>query len=243
MAAQPGLNRRSRDFPRVDLELPVEFSYAGKTYQDRITTLGGGGLFLTSTGVIMLGNEIEVRFRPGKRLSLIQARVKALYQIPQKGTGFQFTQIGPQHRQVILRLIRRKLTERRKDPRAPLAIQITSDESMVLGFSRDVSGGGMYVETPKPLPSRSTVSLRFHLEDGGSLVVAQGVVAYQVERLGMGIRFTEIQRKDRGRIEAYVSKWAGAADSTKARTSSRDKSPLHHLLGRSKSRRAGYRND
>lgn len=212
MSTQPWAERRSPEYPRVGVDLPVELSYAGKTLRERATTLGGRGMFLAFTSPLPLGCEIDLRFRPAKHLPVLQTKAKVLYQIPQKGTGVQFTEIDAQDRQMLLRLIHHRLADRRKYPRAPLATRVLCNESMSLAFSRDVSLGGMFVGTSQPVPVGSELRLRFHLEDGGPVIVADGEVAYQVEKLGMGVRFNDLSPDDRNRIEAYVGKSAVVTD-------------------------------
>lgn len=211
--AWPGQDTRSPNFPRVNVDLPVEVSYSGGTLRQRVTTLGGGGMFLALTDPFSIGVEIDVRFRPAKHLPVIQARARTLYQIRSRGLGVQFTEIDPEHRQMLLRLIHHRLAEQRKDPRAPLVTQVTCEQGMSLAFSRDISQGGMFVETPQPVAVGSQVGLRFHLNDGGPVIVASGEVTYQVGKLGMGVRFSEVSPTDRNRIEAYVAKSADLADS------------------------------
>ena len=138
---------KSVDYPRVTVNLPVELSYDGRTFQERATTLGGGGMFLAVTTPLPTGTEMRIRFRPAKHLPAIQAKAKVVYQIAGRGTGIEFTEIDPQDRQVLLRIIHRRTADRGREARVPLATQIYSDEGMSLAFSRDVSVGGMFVET------------------------------------------------------------------------------------------------
>ncbi len=219
MGEEASVERRSPGYPRVSVDVPVELSYAGRTWRVHATTLGGGGMMLSVTDPPPVGAEIDLRFRPAKHLPVIRAKAKVLYQIPQKGTGVQFTEISPEDRQILLRLIHHRLADQRKYPRAPLVAQVEFEESMSLSFSRDVSLGGMFVETPQMAPVGSRVRLRFHLENGGPVIVAEAEVAYHVGKLGMGVRFNKISSDDRNRIGAYIAKWAAAADPTEASSS------------------------
>ena len=79
---------------------------------------------------------------------------------------------------------------------------------MSLTFSRDVSRGGMFVDTRDPLPIGTEIALCFHLNDGGPIVVALGEVKYHVTKLGMGVQFLELSPADRKRIDDYVAKSA-----------------------------------
>jgi c-di-GMP-binding flagellar brake protein YcgR len=152
------------------------------------------------------GTEISLRFRPARHLTVMQVRGAIRYSLPGKGSGVEFVEIRHEDHQMILRLIHSKAASRRKHPRVPLATQIYCQECMSLAFSRDVSRGGMFVETRDPLPIGSEITIRFHLGDEGPIVVALAEVKYHVTKLGMGVHFLELSAADRKRIDEYVAK-------------------------------------
>ncbi len=180
-----------------------------ETFRTQASTLGGGGIFFGVQAPPAPGSEFIVRFRPAKHLPVIQAKVKVCYHVQGKGVAVEFTDISPQHRQLILRLIHHKSADKRKLPRAPLAAQIECQQCLSLAFARDVSIGGMFIDTKKPLPVGSRLNLRFNLDDGGPIVVTVAEVVYEVEKLGMGIQFSELAVPDRKRIEGYIKKFQG----------------------------------
>jgi c-di-GMP-binding flagellar brake protein YcgR len=194
-----------RRFPRVLTKFRVEYTVGDKTARGRASTLGGGGLFLLSPAILSPNTEIVLRFRPAKHLPFIEAKGKVRYALPGKGSGVEFTQLSEENLHLILRLIHHKLANRRRYSRAPLATQVYCQECMSLAFSRDVSLGGMFIETGNPLPVGSEVSLRFHLDDGGPIVVTAAEVKYSVQKLGMGVEFVELPPADRKRIADYVA--------------------------------------
>jgi c-di-GMP-binding flagellar brake protein YcgR len=170
----------------------------------RASTLGGGGLFLEKAQELLPGSEVRVRFRPAKHLPFIEARAKVCYVTPGDGAGLEFTEISSEGHQIILRLIHHKTANRRQFPRAPLATQIQCEGCMALAYSRDVSAGGMFVETTVPCEKGARVELRFHLNDGGPVILAQADVKYLVPKLGMGVEFVNLSPPDRERLENYV---------------------------------------
>jgi len=194
-----------RKYPRVFTVFSVEYALGDRTVRARATSLGGGGLFLQGQS-LPEGTEISLRFRPARHLPVMQVRGVIRYTLPAKGSGVEFAEIRHEDHQMILRLIHSKSASRRKHPRVPLATQIYSQECMSLAFSRDVSRGGMFVETREPLPIGSEITLRFHLGDDGPIVVALAEVKYHVTKLGMGVQFREVSTADRKRIEDYVAK-------------------------------------
>ncbi len=199
------MDKRSPVYPRVNVNLPVEVSYADRISHERATSLGGEGMFLAVTTPLPPGTEIGIRFRPAKHLPIIEVKAKVMYQITDVGTGVKFTEIDPQHRQALLRLILHRQARTRQCARAHLVAQIECPQCTSLAFSRDISEGGMFIETKKPLPVDSEVRLRFNLADGGPCISALAEVVYEVVDLGMGLQFTEVSPEERKRIANYVS--------------------------------------
>jgi c-di-GMP-binding flagellar brake protein YcgR len=194
-----------RKYPRVPAEIPVEMTSGSSKEKTRATTMGGGGLFLGTAQRIEPGTEMTVRFRPAKHLPVIQARARVCYVAAGEGLGIEFTDIDPKHREKILRLVHRRLEEKRQHPRAPLATQVEYPEGTLIGFSKDISAGGMFIELTKPIPVGTTLNLIFHLEDGGDAVRAEAEVKYSVLKLGVGVRFLKLEAADCKRIESYVA--------------------------------------
>ncbi len=196
-------------YPRVSASFPVEYTVSNQTFREKASTLGGGGLFLRVEQLLAPGTPITLRFRPAKHLPLIEAKAKVCYQISGQGFAVEFTDISPEHRMLLLRLIHHRKGNKRSFPRAPLATQIESQQMMSLALSRDVSPGGIFVETTQPLSVGVRMKLRFNLGDGGPVVEATAEVTYSVKDLGMGVQFIDISAADRKRILGYVSEALG----------------------------------
>lgn len=203
-----------RKYPRVSARFPVSYTVSGRTYRSHATTLGGGGLFLQDSGKLVPGAEILLRFRPARHLCFIQARAKVQYQIPGEGVGIEFIEVRQEDHQLLLRFIHHRTGNRRLSPRVPLVTQVYCEEFMWLAFSRDVSLGGMFVETKQPVPVGSRLTIRFHLEEGDPIVLATGTVKYVVPKLGVGVQFYDIEPPDRARLAEYVSKTPALPDPT-----------------------------
>ena len=194
----------ARQYPRLDVNLAVDCSLGEQQFRSPAKTLSGGGMFLTRTDGLENGQEISVRFRPAKHLPVVSAKAKVLYVVPEKGAGVEFTTITPDDRQVVLRLIHQKTKDRRLNPRAPLATQVQCDQCMSLAFSRDISLGGMFIETTDLLPIGSVLTVRFNLDQREKIVTAAAKITYQIEKMGMGIVFTEISQEDSDAIRHYL---------------------------------------
>jgi len=203
---------RVRKYPRISLAFPVEYTTGSETHQVRALTLGGGGLFLTIPDSLPPGTEVHLRFRPAKHLPFMEVKARVCYHEAGHGGAVEFTEIDPENRDKLLRLIHRKKGELRQSPRAPLATQVQCQECMSLAFSRDISVGGLFIETKQPLPIGSSVSLRFHLDDPSAVIVASAEVTYHVANFGMGVQFVEISPEDRKRIKAFVARAVSAPE-------------------------------
>ncbi len=195
-----------RKYPRTSVDLPALCFSEGATYQARVSTLGGGGLFLNLPQPLTPGTEFCVRFRPARHLPTIEARAKVVYQLGDQGIGIEFTDIRPEDRQVILRLILHRMGVERKYPRKPFVAQVEHDAGATLGFSRNLSVGGMFIEINEPPPEGSSLKLRFYLDDGGPIVTVAAEVRYVVKGLGMGVQFVDLPPADRSRIDVYVTR-------------------------------------
>ena len=156
---------------------------------------------------------ITVRFRPAKHLPVVEAKARVCYHRPGEGIGIEFTEIAPEHRQFILRLIHHRMREDRRFPRVPYATQVQHGEGTFIGFSKDISAGGMFVETNQAVEPGTKLNLRFHLDDVGPIVRVEAEVLYEVAQIGIGLRFTDISPEDNARIEAFVSRKEAAAGS------------------------------
>jgi c-di-GMP-binding flagellar brake protein YcgR len=195
-----------RRYPRIRTNFPVQCTVPGGTHSVRALTLGGGGLFLGISRQIPPEARLSLRFRPAKHFPMIVAQARVCYQLPEQGIGIEFTEIKPEHRQAILRLIYHRMVEKRQCPRAPLATHVEHRSGTSLGLSREISAGGMFIETDQPVPVNSKLDLLFHLDDQTPVVRARAEVLYVIAKLGMGVRFTEIAPADQSRIEAYVAR-------------------------------------
>jgi c-di-GMP-binding flagellar brake protein YcgR len=202
----------------VSVSFPVEFTVGDETFRERASALSGGGLFFAGLENLEPGTAVSIQFRPAKHLPVIEAKARVCSRLPGEGTALEFTEIQPEHRQMLLRLIHHKTADKRRYPRAALATQIECQQCVSLACSRNVSSGGMFVETAQPLPVDTRINVRFNLDDDGPVVTALAQVTYQVVKLGMGIEFVDLSPADRKRIEAYVARSANLPGPASAQT-------------------------
>ena len=94
-------------------------------------------------------------------------------------------EIDPKHREMILRLVHRRLEEKRQYPRAPLATQVEYPEGTQIGFSKDISVGGMFVELTRTIPVGTRLQVLFHLEDGGDAIQSEQTLNKSSKKTGV----------------------------------------------------------
>ena len=149
--------------------------------------------------------EISVRFRPAKHLPLIQAKARVLYLWGERGAGVEFTEISTADRQVLLRRILQQTGDRRRLPRVHLATQVEFEQCMSLAFSRDISLGGMFIETTSLLPVGSPLTVRFNLDYKDRVVTALGRMSLiRSKKWEWEFSSRNIEPKDSEAIREYV---------------------------------------
>ena len=97
--------------------------------------------------------------------------------------------------------------ERRKFRRAIIVteVELVSGGEKLLAPTRDISIGGLFLQTTKAPPANTPVRLRFHLEPENPPIEAAGHIAYIVPGRGAGVEFTELSAESRSRIEWFVA--------------------------------------
>ncbi len=194
----PQLDRRK--YPRERTEFNVEYRLEGEVRRTKAVSLGAGGLFLETTEDISPGNNIPVRFRAAKHLPFIETQVRVRHRLAGKGVGVELTEIRAEDRQKILRLVLHHVEEKRQHPRKPFITQVEYSEGMFLGSSKDISVGGMFIETKEKLAEGAEIRLRFHLDGGGPIVIVTSEVRFILQNSGVGVRFLDLSPADADRI-------------------------------------------
>jgi c-di-GMP-binding flagellar brake protein YcgR len=188
------------------MEFAVEVSIGRQKFRARGRSLGAGGLFIVSNQDIRPGVELTVSFRPARSSPLIRARAKVRYLMPSVGFGVEFIRISQPARRTLLRLVHRRTIARRQQPRVPLVAQVEFGKNQPLGWVKDISPGGMFVETTLGPTPGSQVQVRFNLPAREAVTRARGVVAYRLESTGIGVQFVEIAEEDLINIQSYIEK-------------------------------------
>lgn len=101
--------------------------------------------------------------------------------------------------------------DRRRHLRTELIVRVdyaTIDE-LFSEFTRDINEGGLFIETEKPQPAGTEVTMHFNLPGSDETLSTVGRVAHvtsgdDVMPPGMGIEFEELSPEDRTRIDVLI---------------------------------------
>jgi hypothetical protein len=91
--------------------------------------------------------------------------------------------------------------ERRQFYRSRLLVDVHFDgaESTGVASTKDISLGGLYMNTQSEIPVGATLALRLPM--GGEHVVVKGEVVYSNPGHGVGVRFQELPEQARALME------------------------------------------
>lgn len=70
--------------------------------------------------------------------------------------------------------------------------------------------GGLFLQTPNPLPAGTMMQLLFDLKAGE--VRARAVVRSSAPGKGMGVQFVQMQPVDRGRLNQFLLQYSSPED-------------------------------
>jgi type IV pilus assembly protein PilZ len=104
----------------------------------------------------------------------------------------------------------------RRQPRLPIKLEVEyrTAGAFLVSYSVNLSKGGIFIETPSPLPVGSQLSLQFEVPGAGALEVS-GLVAWvrqgSLDGLpdGMGIQFDNIDERYGSVIDGLVRDFVG----------------------------------
>jgi uncharacterized protein (TIGR02266 family) len=103
----------------------------------------------------------------------------------------------------------RRRADRRQARRVPIELWIEEEEGDALYFQRaaNLSAGGAYFVQTVPQPVGTVVRLKFTLPGEQSEIACTGeIVSAQADDMGMGVKFLDLDERDRARIQALVER-------------------------------------
>ncbi|CDM65750.1 PilZ domain-containing protein [Pyrinomonas methylaliphatogenes] len=96
--------------------------------------------------------------------------------------------------------------ERRRHERARLIIDLyfEGQEGTGIASTKDISAGGLYMNTKALIPEGTSLTLRIPL--GDEQIVVRGRVVYSNPGRGVGVKFQDLSERDREIIERAVAR-------------------------------------
>lgn len=186
--------------------IKVEMVAAGKKTQASGSLLGASAFLVQTDRREAVGAEVELRFRPKADSPEIVAQGVVDGQVGDKGLRVRFTEMAEKDRRYLLELFYPPGEDRRTARRASLVTQIRTlvDSETLVGYTRDISTGGVFVETENPAAKGTEVNLRFKLSSEAPILGTRATVVYSMPGEGMGLRFVELVPEVRKAIEEFV---------------------------------------
>jgi uncharacterized protein (TIGR02266 family) len=111
------------------------------------------------------------------------------------------------------------MAERREETRAEVAIEIhyRTAQEFLAAYTKNISGGGIFIRTAQPQPLNQAVHVRFtlpsvaHTFDFRGIVVWTNLSTRGSFPTGMGIKFLDMQPKDAELLTSFVAKATGTS--------------------------------
>jgi uncharacterized protein (TIGR02266 family) len=104
-------------------------------------------------------------------------------------------------------------SERRKHTRVSLSVEVdvSSDSNFFVGKTRDLSMGGLFIETPIPMPIGSAVTVELTLKGRKHALTSEVMWALDGRdgaTVGIGVQFRDLPPKSRNAILAFMKERA-----------------------------------
>jgi hypothetical protein len=102
--------------------------------------------------------------------------------------------------------------DKRHQPRVAFSEEVWIGQDGIFsrtgGRIRNLSSGGVFVETTQSLAGGSVVNLRFPLGESKELISCSAIVRNVRTGVGWGVEFLDLSSEARGRIAAFVAERA-----------------------------------
>lgn len=163
-----------RRFGRVEARLQVQFVYADGFFELETEDLSIGGMFITTQHLLSVGERLRlVLHLPGSKpaIKVVAEVVRVVEEAKQgqpSGIGVRFVNMSEDDRSVIQDFLALQVSKR-QEPRDEAAtaaerraharleqrikLRFHSDRSAGISFSRDISSGGVFIQTLDEPPS------------------------------------------------------------------------------------------
>lgn len=218
-----------RSDERFRAEIKVKFKNPSDFLRKYTEDISKGGIFVkafsplpinTPVKVVLMLPQTEEIELPGEVVYVLKEdEAKMIGRNP--GMGIKFTEVTPEASRKLDELIERikakislNYEEKRRDERvvAEIKIKFKATDEFVQEFAEDISKGGVFIKTNKPLPFDTPVRVLIEFPDTTQIEL-DGKVVYVLKEEdakamlrspGMGIQFVNISESDRAKLERFI---------------------------------------
>jgi hypothetical protein len=123
--------------------------------------------------------------------------------VTSEGMGIAFGLVESKNSEILARwLSQRPRRSARYSFTAIAEVRDLESRNEQVAVTRDLSGGGCFVKTVAPL--RTGTRIRLRIEHSGAEFTVTGIVTANVNALGMGVEFVEMEPKDRAVLDQWL---------------------------------------
>ncbi len=221
-----------RQLLRVDARIEVEFKSFEQFYTEYTTNISQGGLFIKTDNPQPEQSVVEVRMmlpEEPEPISLVAEVVHVIGKAAaakhgwETGMGMHFVDYEETAKEAIENYIRRrykkdpkaKIPDRRNHMRVPMRLRVKFPDMQTLmeNYARDISQGGIFIESESPKPLGEIMVLTLVHPDSGEELDLKGEVV-RVSRhdpktpksvSGMAIRFLNMDEEKRDSVNHFLA--------------------------------------
>lgn len=218
-----------RESERFRAEIRVKFKTPKDFLKKYTEDISKGGIFIKAINPLPINTKVRVLLditdpdgiELTGRVVYVLSEDEAKKTGRNPGMGVEFSQIDSEigkKLEGIIERIRNKITlnfeEKRRDERvqAEVKLRFKTDNGFIQRYTEDISKGGVFIKTDKPLPFDTRVKVLFELPDSRQIELIGKVVYVLNEKdarsmmrsPGMGIQFIDVQPEVKKKIEEFI---------------------------------------
>ncbi len=219
---------KRRKHPRLGATVEVRYKSIKDFLIEYSRNLSKGGFFMATPDPLPEGSKVRLQFYLPESSKEIKVLGKVIHTITREngrqrnqepGMGIRFTDFSPSKRKEIDEYIEGLFAEkdvsietRRQHPRfdARIKVGFKSTRAFLWAYSEDISKGGIFIKTTKPMPLNSRVQLKLCLPGRSKEISVVGKVVYIVKEgntrkvPGMGLQLVDFDKGVKKEIEEYL---------------------------------------
>lgn len=229
-----------RDYQRILYRKRVFFGIEKPEYIGFTEDVSLSGIHLSSETPIPVGTKLVIGFGTLKSEPKVKVKGQSVWMVPPDPkdshnpffhAGIKLTWHDDDYLQLLATLIQEKRMQRvmQKEQRGfvrydrKVEVIFENEGEILQQLTQNISKGGLFVSTDKPIPKGTMVNLRIVIPHIMEDIQAQGEVAFTLDlneaqqRMhppGMGIKFVNFAEGDQDKFLGFLKKIAAAARAT-----------------------------